>query len=138
MPRVASMRQRDNQARGCRDQGSASLWVLTLSALVLLTGGFAATLTAVGADRTRAAAAADLAALAAAQHLADGSACQWAREAALRNSASLGKCQAGFSDVTVTVRVPVRLPFSRLPAGASVSASARAGPRTDGVTDHWP
>jgi secretion/DNA translocation related TadE-like protein len=90
------------------------------------------TLSAVGVARARASAAADLAALAGAGHLFDGSGCHWARDAALRNSANLSDCRVSPSDITVSVSVPVRLVFPRLPASASMRATARAG-TTPGV-----
>lgn len=110
------------------DRGSASIWVLSVSALVVLMGALTMTVTSVGVGRARAAAAADVSALAAAQHLSDGLACRWAREAAARNSAVLSACRVASTDVTVSVTVPVRLPFWPLPGGASVRATARAGP----------
>ena len=110
------------------DRGSASIWVLSVTALVLLIGALTMTVTSVGVGRARAAAAADMAALAGAAHLSDGPACWWAREAAGRNSADLSDCQVGPMDITVSVRVPVRVPFWPVPAGASVRATARAGP----------
>ena len=114
------------------DRGSASIWVLCVSALVLLMGALTMTVTSLDVGRARAAAAADVSALAGAQHLTGGSACRWAREAAKRNSAVLSDCRVESTDVTVSVTVsvtvPVRLPFWPLPAGASVRATARAGP----------
>lgn len=109
------------------ESGSASIWVLTFSALVLLAASLTMTVTALGVGRARAAAAADLAALAAAQHLTDGSACQWAREAARRNAVELSQCRPGSADVTVSVTVPLRLPFWSTAGRASVRATARAG-----------
>lgn len=111
-----------------RDRGSASIWVLSVTALVLFIGAVTMTITAAGVGRARAEAAADLAALAGAQHVSDGWACRWAREAAGRNFAVLSDCRVGLTDVTVSVAVPVRVPFWPFPAGASVRATSRAGP----------
>ena len=108
--------------------------MLSVATLVLLSGAVTMTMTAVGVVRARAAAAADLAALAGAQHVSDGSACRWAREAAGRNSAYLSDCRIGAIDVTVSVTVPVRVPFWPFPPGASVRATARAGKADPGLS----
>jgi secretion/DNA translocation related TadE-like protein len=105
------------------------MWMLSMSALVLLVGALTLTITAIGVGRARASAAADLAALAAAQHLSGGSACEWAMEAARRNAATLLGCRPWATDVSVSVSVPLRVPFwSR--SLAAVKASARAGSAT--------
>jgi secretion/DNA translocation related TadE-like protein len=134
MGEAMPVRASDDQDGRCHDQGSASIWVLTFTALVLLAGVLSMTLAAVGSARARASAAADLAALAGAGHLADGSGCQWAREAALRNFANLLDCRAGPSDITVSVSVPLRLALPRLPASASIRSTARAGTTPDAVS----
>src|SRR5690348_8335911 len=109
--------------------------MLSVAALVLLIGALTMTVAAIGVGRARATAAADVAALAGAQHVSEGTACQWAREAARRNSAKLSDCRAGAGDVTVSVTVPMRVPFWPLPAGTSVRATARAGPAVGVIAD---
>src|SRR4051812_46036582 len=131
---VTPVREARDHERGCADRGSASIWVLTGTALVLLAGALSMTITAVGVARTRAAAAADLAALAAAQHLSDGSACTWALAAAHRNAADLSDCRPELTDVTVSVKVPLHLPFLPSQQTAFIRASARAGPTTDAIS----
>lgn len=109
--------------------------MLTLASLVLFVGAVTMTMSAIGVGRARATAAADVAALAGAQHLSDGSACRWAQEAARRNSAELSVCQPATMDVTVSVTMPVRLPFWPLRLPVSLRATARAGPAGHSIAE---
>ena len=113
------------------DRGSASIWVLACSALVLLLG-MAASLRAMAVlARHRAESAADFAALAAAGRIgigADG--CVVARSIATANRAQLVRCQTTLAadgrsgTVEVAVRLSVQLPGL---AVQQITATARAG-----------
>jgi secretion/DNA translocation related TadE-like protein len=113
--------------RGGRDQGSGTVWTVTLVALVWLVAAVAMTVGGVRAARHRANAAADLAALAAAAHAVNGSerACATATVIARGARARLIGCtiRGGVSDVRVAVTA--RLPGLGL---VRVPARARAGP----------
>jgi len=108
----------------CSDQqGSGTVWVLTLTALVALVGLVGVGVAGAAAARHRAGSAADLAALAAASAAAtQPSPCAAARRAAQLAGAVLVRCSvnAGISAVEVSVAVP-------LPGGPA-RARARAGP----------
>ena len=108
--------------------GSATVWVLALSAVLALVGAATVLLGAAAVARHRATAAADLAALAGAGRavVGDADACARAGEIAVANSARLTSCRvAPDAVVTVTVEVPVR--FGRLGVHTA-TAQARAGP----------
>jgi secretion/DNA translocation related TadE-like protein len=110
-----------------RERGSGTIWVLALSAVILLAAfaggawGLAAT------ARHRAEAAADLAALAAASESLWGQerACATAAQIAAENGASLGRCRmvGDIADIRVTRPLGIR----GLPHWIAV-AEARAGP----------
>ncbi|WP_285758233.1 Rv3654c family TadE-like protein [Nocardiopsis ansamitocini] len=107
------------------DNGSGTVWVLTLCALLWFSALSSVALLSVRTDRHRAVAAADLAAIAGAGAAARGaaSACARAQSTAEANDARLTDCTLSSLTVTVEVAVAVRLwPRHR------VSATARAGP----------
>ncbi|WP_131096605.1 Rv3654c family TadE-like protein [Streptomonospora litoralis] len=108
------------------DTGSATVWMLTLCAVVLFTASAVVLVTAVRVDRHRAATAADLAALAGAARVGEGasSACAQARRIAVANEATLIRCRLA-NDLSLHVTVHIR---TRAWPG-SVAAHARAGPR---------
>jgi secretion/DNA translocation related TadE-like protein len=110
-----------------RDDGSATVLLLALAAVVLLLGALTATLGAVAVARHRAASAADLAALAAADRALEGEgvACQAAARAAAAVSAGLEGCRliGLVADVVVGVRPPGALGSWGVARGHS-----RAGP----------
>jgi secretion/DNA translocation related TadE-like protein len=113
------------------DRGSASIWVLACSAVVLLVAAAASLRTSAVLARHRAESAADFAALAAAGQIglaADG--CGLARSIAAANGGQLVRCRMALDDdarsgtVDVTVILSVDLPG----LGAQhITASARAG-----------
>lgn len=113
------------------DRGSASVWVLACSALVLLIGVATSMRTAAVLARHRAESAADFAALAAAGRIGvGGDGCAAAAALAAANGATLVRCRANLEPdgrtgtVDVTVSLAVRLPV----LGAErVVATARAG-----------
>jgi secretion/DNA translocation related TadE-like protein len=113
--------------RGRRDDGSATIYVLALAAVVWLAGFVVLLLAHVAVARSRAATAADLAALAGAAHVVDGRACAVARSVVLAQDAELTSCVVDGSDVRVLVRVPLGPPLSRFPPA---QGRARAGPVT--------
>lgn len=110
------------------ERGSATVWVLGLSAVLGVVGVAVVLMGAAVTARHRASTAADMAALAAAGHavLGDPAPCVVAARIARANGAALDRCTVGAeATVEVTVGVPVRLG----PAGSFVaSAHARAGP----------
>lgn len=113
------------------DRGSASVWVLACSALVLLIGVATSLRTAAVLARHRAESAADFAALAAAGRIGLGNdSCVAAAALAAANGAALVRCRAqlGSDGRTGTVDVAVSLPV-RLPVLGTerVIATARAG-----------
>ncbi|TYP84770.1 Rv3654c family TadE-like protein [Blastococcus xanthinilyticus] len=114
---------------GERDErGSATVWVLALSAVLALVAAAGVLAGAAAVARHRAAGAADLAALAAAGRavLGDPAACAVAAETATANGAELTGCAVGEGSVVdVTVEVPVRL--GRLGVHTA-HGRARAGP----------
>lgn len=118
--------------RGHRgDRGSASIWVLACSALVLLIGVAAALRSTAVLARHRAEAGADFAALAAAERIGVGDdSCAAAAELATANGAALVGCdlQPGPDGRSGIVDVSVRLTVTLPVLGAQrVTATARAG-----------
>lgn len=111
-----------------RERGSATIWVLAMSMVVLLVGGGAILIGVAIVARHQAGAAADLAALAAAGARLEGEdrACSRAAEIAGRNGAALEDCsldQDGMAEVSVLIEVRI----GAMPTGAA-TAQARAGP----------
>jgi secretion/DNA translocation related TadE-like protein len=106
-----------------RQHGSATLYVLSMVALLMALALGAAGFAGLATAKHRATAAADLAALAAAGAPAD--ACAVAAATAQRNGARVTACRRDGADVTVTVVVAARAPFGLRP---TLSARARAGP----------
>jgi secretion/DNA translocation related TadE-like protein len=116
------------RSRRREDRGSATVWVLALSGVLLSFGAAAVLVGAAVAGRHRAEAAADLAALAAAGRAVAGIAdpCAAASSIAQANRAVLESCTVrpgGIVELRVTVEVPLG-PLGRRPA----HANARAGP----------
>jgi secretion/DNA translocation related TadE-like protein len=129
--------RRDGRSEACphrhRQAGSVTLVALGLAAIVLVVGIVAVDIALLVVARARAQTAADLAALAALAPSAtgweagepspDGSAPVAAAEAVVAaNGAELVACACGANEAVVTVRERVHL----LPAGTTLSASARA------------
>jgi secretion/DNA translocation related TadE-like protein len=114
-----------------QDRGSASIWVLTCAALVLVVGIAVVLRTGAVLARHRGDGAADAAALAAATQIGvSDSICPSAQRIAVANGATLLSCVAMLAadgrsgSVEVQVGVQIRLPV----LGAQmVTASARAG-----------
>ena len=114
--------------RRTRERGSATVWVLGLSAVMGLVAAAAVLVGAATVARHRATAAADLTALAAAGRAVLGAddACAVAERVARANGAELTGCSVGADAVAdVTVRVPVHV--GRLGV-FSATGRARAGP----------
>lgn len=117
-------------ARACRgsaDRGSAGVWILALSGVLLLAGAASVLAGLAIVSRHEAGTAADLAALAAASQVLSGSevACARAAVIAQANAAALESCTiAADGVVDVTVSVPVEL--GSLGIGVA-RAMARAG-----------
>lgn len=113
------------------DRGSASVWVLACSALVLLIGVATSMRTAAVLARHRAESAADFAALAAVERIGlGGDGCAAAAALAAANGAALVACRAnlGPDGRTGTVDVKVSLAVQLPVLGAErVIATARAG-----------
>lgn len=123
--------------RGRCDEGSGTVLVLAVVAVVMVLAGLVAALASAQGARARAQTAADLAALAGAQRVAtpggipldagavDGAdPCATARDVAARNGAGLRSCTAGVDGV-VEVTVAGR---GGVMQGPAATASARAGP----------
>lgn len=111
---------------GPRDRGSATIWALTGTALVIVVTSAALLLAAVAQARQRAAAAADLAALAAAAS-STGDPCAAAARSATANGAHLVACSVSVPNVVVRAAMP--LPDALAAFGArTIAVSARAGP----------
>ena len=108
-------------------RGSASVYVLTAAAVVLLAGTAATLIGSAVVARHRAAAAADLGALAAAgsAHLGPAEACATAGRVVRANGARLAGCRVEGPDAVVTAAVRPAGPGARW--GEAV-VSARAGP----------
>ncbi|MGY1914795.1 Rv3654c family TadE-like protein [Blastococcus sp. SYSU DS0973] len=114
------------------ERGSATVWVLALSAVLALLATAAVLVGVAAVARHRAAGAADLAALAAAGRavLGNPAACPAAAEVAATNGAELTGCRVGEHGVVeVAVAVPVRL--GRLGVHTA-HGRARAGPGAPG------
>jgi secretion/DNA translocation related TadE-like protein len=114
--------------RPAGERGSATVWVLALSAVLAVIGAGAVLVGAAAVARHRATAAADLAALAAAGRAVVGGedACATSRAVAVANSAELVDCTVGgdaVAEVTVTVSVELGVLGVH-----QASARARAGP----------
>ena len=110
------------------DRGSASLWVLALSGVLLLAGAASVLAGLAIVSRHEAGTAADLAALAAASDALAGPdvACAGAAMIAEANGAGLESCRL-IADGVVDVAVTVPVEFGSLGIGLA-RASARAGP----------
>ena len=110
------------------ERGSATVWVVAVSAVLALVGIGTVLMGAAAVARHRAGAAADLAALAAAGRsvVGDAAPCAAATAVARAQAAELTRCDVGAGGVVdVQVRVPVRLG----PLGLEHAvARARAGP----------
>jgi secretion/DNA translocation related TadE-like protein len=106
------------------DGGSASLWVVTLSMILILVGVVSVTIALGFATHRRVSAAADLAALAgASRSLADtGAACRAADAVARANDARLIGCRLSGPSVVLVAEIDPQLRW--LPA---MQATARAG-----------
>jgi secretion/DNA translocation related TadE-like protein len=110
------------------ERGSATVWVLGLSAVLTVLGLAVVLFGAAAVARHRAGSAADLAALAAAGRAVTGDpgACTTAAQVAAANGAEMTACTVDASAVVeVEVRVPVRLAVL---GERSATARARAGP----------
>jgi secretion/DNA translocation related TadE-like protein len=115
-------------ARPDGERGSATVWVIALSAVLAVVGAAVVLVGAATVARHRAGTAADLAALAGAGRAAWGEpgGCELAAQVATANSATLVSCSVDAGAVVeVRVIVPVRL--GRLGVW-SASGRARAGP----------
>lgn len=110
------------------DRGSAGVWVLALSGVLLLAGAASVLAGLAIISRHEAGTAADLAALAAASQALSGSdiACASAEEIAQLNGADMQSCSLG-SEGVVAVTVTVTVQFGSLGLGIA-RADARAGP----------
>lgn len=114
-----------------RTNGSASIWVLSCAALLLVVATAGVLESAAVLARHRAESAADLAALAGAGRIGvDLTGCPAAAAVATRNGATLRSCTAALApdgrSGTITVRVSVRVALP-LVGTRQVIASARAG-----------
>jgi secretion/DNA translocation related TadE-like protein len=107
------------------DRGSATVFVLGLTAVLWLAGVVVLLLAQVADARARAATAADLAALAGASHVTSRDACAAASDVARAQAAVLSGCRVDGWDVRVLVSVRLKGPLARFPAA---QARARAGP----------
>jgi secretion/DNA translocation related TadE-like protein len=115
---------------GRAQRGSASVWVLACSALVLLIGVATSLRTAAVLARHRAESAADFAALAAAGRIGfGGDGCAAAAALAAANGAALVRCRMnlGLDGRTGTVDVSVSLAIRPALGVERVIATARAG-----------
>lgn len=113
------------------ETGSASIWVLSCAALLLVVATVGVLRAAAVVARHRAESAADLAALAAAARIGvTGSICPAAAAVAVRNGATLRSCTTSLApdgrSGTVTARVSLRVSLP-LVGTREVIASARAG-----------
>lgn len=109
------------------DRGSASVYVLTAAAVVLLAGMAASVVGSVVVARHRAGAAADFGALAAASSAqrGSGSACAVAERVVRANGARLAGCQVLGADVIVTAAVSPAISGG---VWGEAQVAARAGP----------
>lgn len=108
------------------DHGSATIWVLTASAVVLAVTLAVTSVATAYAARQRAAAAADLAALAGATRVLGPDACATAQRVAAANGARLAACADDGTSVLVTAVADLPGALTALAPGAT--ARARAGP----------
>ena len=110
--------------REMEDSGSATVWVMIASSVMLLMGGVALLIAIGFVEHRRASAAADLAALAAATQSVDDElvACESAASTAAANGAQLVGCE--LANRTVLVVVSIDAPAPWLPA---MQVAARAG-----------
>jgi secretion/DNA translocation related TadE-like protein len=113
------------------DGGSATVYVLALTALLWLAGLVVLLFAQVADARARAATAADLAALAGASHVLTGEACHAAAAVTRAQSAELNTCTVDGWDVRVLVSVRLKGPLARFPPA---QARARAGPASSAAT----
>lgn len=114
-----------------REDGSASVWLLALSMVVVALIAASTVVMAALTTRTRAASAADLAALAAAGHALDGpaAACVVARRIAEANGARLLHCQVRDAVADVVAVVTLRWPGPGWQGlGWPAAVRSRAGP----------
>jgi secretion/DNA translocation related TadE-like protein len=117
------------------DDGSASVWAVGITALLLVALLLIAFVVDVLAARSRAAAAADLAALAGAPAAAESSstACGSAASVAAANGATLSSCRTAQDAIdvraTVTLHDPWRSWLALLAGTDSITAGSRAGMR---------
>jgi secretion/DNA translocation related TadE-like protein len=123
------------------DGGSASVWVLACSALVLLIGVATSLRTAAVLARHRAESAADFAALAAAGRIGiGGDSCGAAAALAAANGAALVRCRAKLGPdgrigtVDVAVSLPVRLPVLGIERVIATARAGRLGTQPVGAT----
>ena len=110
-----------------REQGSATIWIVAVIAVIALVTGVVVSVGVVMLDRHRAAAAADETALAVAAAALDGPtiACGRGSRIARRNGAALTSCR--LADAISEVEVEVRLP-GWLHRFETAVGRARAGP----------
>ena len=110
------------------ERGSATVWVIALSAVLAVVGTAVVLVGVATVARHRAGAAADLAALAAAGRAARGEPgpCGLAADVAKANAATLVSCTVDV-DAVVDLRVSVPLRLGRL-GSWTANARARAGP----------
>ncbi|MEV0971908.1 Rv3654c family TadE-like protein [Microtetraspora glauca] len=117
--------------REARESGSATIWMVTLMAVVWVVALAVLQVGAVRVARHRAQSAADLSALAAAAHAfsAPEGACGRADMVAMANGARMVSCALsdGIVDVAAAVAVPRVLPIAGV---GTATALARAGPVT--------
>ena len=120
------------------DRGSATVWVIALSAALAVVGAAVVLVGAATVARHRAGAAADLAALAAAGRAVRGEpgACGLAADVARANAATLVSCTVDV-DAVVDLRVSIPLRLGRL-GSWTASGRARAGPVPAGSSAWMP
>ncbi|KAA9376289.1 flp pilus-assembly TadE/G-like family protein [Microbispora cellulosiformans] len=116
-----------DMARPARERGSATIWSVTLTAVVWLAAMVVVQVGVARVARHRAQSAADLAALGAARWAlaAPGEACARAKVITAANRASLRSCSVSEGVAEVTVAVPFEVP---LLGAVTAVASASAGP----------
>lgn len=120
---------------GRGDHGSASVWAVGITALLLVALLLIAFVVDVLAARSRAGAAADLAALAGAPaaSVSSSTACGSAASVAVANGATLSSCQASEASIdvraTVTLHDPWRSWLALLAGTDGITAGSRAGMR---------
>lgn len=109
----------------CGDDGSGSIWILTVAMVVMAATVIVGAFSQIYGARVRAAAAADAAALAGAVHVLQGrsAACDSARDLAVRNNARLTRCVVEGADVQVIVVVHLG---GVMNVAGDVAAQARA------------